>query len=297
MIELRDSNINNLKLVRKGKVRDVYDLGDKILFVATDRVSAFDVIMNQIVPLKGCILNAVSLFWFNKTSSIFPNHLIESNTKNFPVELNAYKEILDGRAIIVEKLMPLPVEFVVRGYIAGSGWKEYQKTKSICGEILPEGLEKYSKLPQPIFTPSTKAMNGHDENISFDEAKEILGGDLALRLKNASIKLFNFASEYLYERGIILADTKFEFGARENGEIVLIDEVLTPDSSRFWVKDTYQVGVEPESFDKQVLRDYLEKINWDKDTPAPDLPDFILDDIRKKYEIIHKVITGENFSG
>ena len=297
MIEIRDANLENLKLVRKGKVRDIYDLGDKILFVATDRVSAFDVIMNQIVPLKGCILNAVSLFWFNKTSSIFPNHLIESNSKNFPVELNAYKEILDGRAIIVEKLMPLPVEFVVRGYIAGSGWKEYQKTKTICGEILPEGFEKYSKLPQPIFTPSTKAMNGHDENISFDETKEILGGDLALRLKNASIKLFNFASEYLYERGIILADTKFEFGARENGQIVLIDEVLTPDSSRFWVKDSYQVGVEPESFDKQVLRDYLEKINWDKDSPAPDLPDFILDDIRKKYEIIHKVITGEDFSG
>lgn len=294
---LYNIDINDLKLVRKGKVREVFDLGDSLLIVATDRISAFDVIMNEPIPEKGKILNQISTFWLNSTKLIINNHLIASDYSDFPDSLSKYKDILNKRSMIVRKAKPLPVEFIVRGYVAGSGWKSYQETGKICGIEIPPGLRKYEKLPQPIFTPSTKADEGHDENISYEQCCDILGKKTTDLLKSISIELYNYGAERLGKSGILLADTKFEFGELENGEIILIDEALTPDSSRLWLEETYTPGEEPQNYDKQILRDYLETLEWDKTPPAPTLPNVIIDKINAKYQEAYYKITGNKFIG
>lgn len=283
---LFESNFEDLKLLSKGKIREIYDLGDSLLFVASDRISAFDVIMSQAIPGKGIYLNKVSKYWFLNSKEIIDNHFITDDVNEYPVELQKYKDILDGRSMIVQKCKPLPVEFVVRGYIAGSGWKEYEANGTICGIKIEGGKKKYSKLDEPIFTPATKAATGHDENIDFETASEILGKEKAEYLRDISIKLYKFGRENLAKKGIILADTKFEFGEDANGKIILIDEVMTPDSSRFWNLDTYQEGKEPDNFDKQSLRDWLETQVWNKEAPAPDLPKEIIEKILLQYDII-----------
>ncbi len=283
---LFESNFEDLKLLSKGKIREIYDLGDSLLFVASDRISAFDVIMSQAIPGKGIYLNKVSKYWFLNSKEIIDNHFITDDVNEYPAGLQKYKDILDGRSMIVQKCKPLPVEFVVRGYIAGSGWKEYEANGTICGIKIVAGKKKYSKLDEPIFTPATKAATGHDENIDFETASEILGKEKAEYLRDISIKLYKFGRENLAKKGIILADTKFEFGEDANGKIILIDEVMTPDSSRFWNLDTYQEGKEPDNFDKQSLRDWLETQVWNKEAPAPDLPKEIIEKILLQYDII-----------
>ena len=283
---LFESNFEDLKLLSKGKIREIYDLGDSLLFVASDRISAFDVIMSQAIPGKGIYLNKVSKYWFLNSKEIIDNHFITDDVNEFPADLQKYKDILDGRSMIVQKCKPLPVEFVVRGYIAGSGWKEYEANGTICGIKIEAGKKKYSKLDEPIFTPATKAATGHDENIDFETASEILGKEKAEYLRDISIKLYKFGRENLAKKGIILADTKFEFGEDANGKIILIEEVMTPDSSRFWNLDTYQEGKEPDNFDKQSLRDWLETQVWNKEAPAPDLPKEITEKILLQYDII-----------
>jgi phosphoribosylaminoimidazole-succinocarboxamide synthase len=275
--------LDGLNLLRKGKVREVYDMGDTLLISASDRISAFDVIMNERVPDKGSLLSEISVFWFNKTKEIIDNHFITNDVNEYPEEAKKHGEYLKGRSMIVKKCEPLPVEFVVRGYVAGSGWKEYQQNQEICGNKLPAGLVEYSKIEKPIFTPATKEDTGHDINIDYSRAAEILGEETASYLRDISIKLYEFGRDYLEARGIILADTKFEFGRDENGNLILIDEALTPDSSRFWLKDNYAPGKKQEQFDKQVLRDYLETLDWDKTPPAPTLPEEILEKIKGKY--------------
>lgn len=273
----------DLKLFRRGKVRDVYDLGTTLLMVATDRISAFDVIMAQPIPQKGEILTSVSLFWFEKTRHIVRNHLISSNVAEYPEECLKYADVLRGRSMLVEKTAPLAIECVVRGYMAGSGWKEYKASETICGIKLPSGLQESSRLAEPIFTPATKAETGHDENISFEEAATIVGAETAADVRDLSIRLYTFAAEYAAKRGIILADTKFEFGIDTTGAIILIDEALTPDSSRFWLANEWQPGKPQMNFDKQVLRDYLETLDWNKQYPPPNLPQEILDKTAAKY--------------
>jgi phosphoribosylaminoimidazole-succinocarboxamide synthase len=286
--------IEDLKLFRKGKVREVYDLDDKMLFVASDRISAFDVIMDQTVDDKGQLLTAISEYWFKNTCDIIDNHFISSDVSNFPSELISpvHNEMLKGRAMLVRKTQPLAVEFVVRGYLAGSAWKEYRNNQSICGIKLPQGLVEFSKLPEPIFTPATKADTGHDENIPFEVASEILGSDAAQYLRKISIELYNFGHDNLEAKGIILADTKFEFGKNPDGSYILIDEALTPDSSRFWLKSHYEPGVAQMNFDKQVLRDYLEILDWNKQYPPPHLPGDILKKTKDKYINAYEMITG-----
>jgi len=281
-----ESNFKDLKLLSKGKVREIYDLGDSLLFVASDRISAFDVIMSQAIPGKGIYLNKVSKYWFLNSNEVIPNHFISDDVNEYPASTQKYKEDLAGRSMVVKKCNPLPVEFVVRGYIAGSGWLEYQSNGTICGIKIEAGKKKYSKLDEPIFTPATKAATGHDENIDFQTASDILGKEKAEYLRDISIKLYKFGRDNLAKKGIILADTKFEFGEDENGQIILIDEVMTPDSSRFWNLDTYQEGKEPDNFDKQSLRDWLETQDWNKEAPAPDLPDEIIQKIISQYDII-----------
>lgn len=281
-----ESNFEDLKLLSKGKVREIYDLGDSLLFVASDRISAFDVIMSQAIPGKGIYLNKVSKYWFLNSNEVIPNHFISDDVNEYPASTQKYKEELVGRSMVVKKCNPLPVEFVVRGYIAGSGWLEYQSNGTICGIKIEAGKKKYSKLDEPIFTPATKAATGHDENIDFQTASDILGKEKAEYLRDISIKLYKFGRDNLAKKGIILADTKFEFGEDENGQIILIDEVMTPDSSRFWNLDTYQEGKEPDNFDKQSLRDWLETQDWNKEAPAPDLPDEIIEKIISQYDII-----------
>jgi len=281
-----ESNFEDLKLLSKGKVREIYDLGDSLLFVASDRISAFDVIMSQAIPGKGIYLNKVSKYWFLNSQEVIPNHFISDNVNEYPASTQKYKEDLAGRSMVVKKCNPLPVEFVVRGYIAGSGWLEYQSNGTICGIKIESGKKKYSKLDEPIFTPATKAATGHDENIDFQTASDILGKEKAEYLRDISIKLYKFGRDNLAKKGIILADTKFEFGEDENGQIILIDEVMTPDSSRFWNLDTYQEGKEPDNFDKQSLRDWLETQDWNKEAPAPELPDSIIEKIISQYDII-----------
>lgn len=273
----------DIKLLNRGKVRDVYDLGECLLFVASDRISAFDVIMNDPIPRKGEILSKISEFWFKKTQNIVKNHFISSDVKEYPEVCHKYSDVLKGRSMIVRKLKPFPLECIVRGFVAGSGWKEYSAQGTICGISIPAGLKKFEKLPEPIFTPSTKAAEGHDENIDLGKASGIIGKDDLEKIKNYSIELYKFAFQYLDENGLILADTKFEFGKDEKGEIYLIDEALTPDSSRFWLKSTYKAGEDQMNFDKQVLRDYLESIDWNKQPPAPVLPDLIIDRTADKY--------------
>ncbi len=287
-----ETNFPDIKLLRKGKVREVYEVEDYILFVASDRISAFDVIMNEPVPGKGALLSSISKFWFEITTDIIPNHFISDNVNNYPEVCKKYADELEGRSMLVKKATPLPVEFVVRGYIAGSGWKEYQETGKITGIKLPEGLQKYDKLPEPIFTPATKADEGHDENINFDQCAEILGMETASKLRDISIALYNFGAEYLDSKGIILCDTKFEFGTLDDGTLILIDEALTPDSSRFWLKSEWAPGREVVNFDKQVLRDYLETLTWDKQPPAPKLPKEIIDKALSKYKLAYDMIVG-----
>ena len=289
-----ETDLPELKLINRGKVRDLYEVNGSILMIATDRLSAFDVVFNEPIPDKGRVLTQLSLFWFDRLKHMVPNHLIEWDVDRFPEGLKRYRDILYQRSVLVKKAKPLAIECIVRGYISGSGWKDYQKTGAVCGIRLPEGLKESDKLPEPIFTPSTKAEVGeHDENIDFEKACEIVGDDIAKRVRDISIALYKEASEYALSRGIIIADTKFEFGFIED-ELCLIDEVLTPDSSRFWPLDEYRPGGAQPSFDKQFVRDYLESINWDKRPPAPKLPDEIIEKTRKRYLEAYKRITGRD---
>jgi phosphoribosylaminoimidazole-succinocarboxamide synthase len=283
----------DLKLAARGKVRDIYDLGDTLLIVTSDRISAFDVIMNEGIPDKGYVLTQISAFWFNRMTDIVPNHLISTDVADFPVECQKYADILAGRSMLVRKASPLPVECIVRGYLAGSGWKEYQENGSVCGISLPSGLLESDRLPEPIFTPSTKAELGdHDENISFDAMVKLCGQDRAEKTRKITLDIYRKARDIANERGIIIADTKFEFGMFNN-EIIIIDECLTPDSSRFWPKEAYRPGGPQPSFDKQFLRDYLETLDWDKTAPAPPLPEAIIAKTADKYrEALYK-LTGE----
>jgi len=269
---------------RRGKVRDVYDLGDRLLLIATDRISAFDCVMPEGIPGKGRILTQVANFWFLATADIVPNHLRATDPMNFPAELAPFEEQLQGRAALVKKTEPIPVECVVRGYLAGSGLKEYEAGGTVCGIPLPSGLKLADRLPTPIFTPASKAEEGHDENIPFERMAGILGPDLAARLRGLSLALYQRGTELAAERGILLADTKFEFGLDGSGQVVLIDEALTPDSSRYWLADSWQPGANPPSLDKQFLRDYLESLpDWDKQPPAPHLPDSVIAGIQARY--------------
>jgi phosphoribosylaminoimidazole-succinocarboxamide synthase len=277
---------------RSGKVREIFDAGDKLLFVASDRISAFDCVMPNGIPQKGSVLNMISKFWFGKTGDIVKNHMITTDVNEFPAPFNQYADQLTGRSMLVKKTTVFPVECIVRGYLIGSGWKEYKQSGTIGGMPLRAGYQMADKLDEPIFTPSTKAEQGlHDENISFEKAKEIVGAEKAEKLKSISIALYKRAAEYALTKGIIIADTKFEFGELD-GEIILIDEALTPDSSRFWPADTYKVGSSPMSYDKQFVRDYLETLDWDKTPPAPALPEEILKKSQAKYLDAYERLTG-----
>jgi len=287
------SNFKDLKLIRSGKVRDLYEIEDKLLLVATDRMSAFDVVMDDPIPDKGRVLNSLSLFWFEKLKTTVKNHIISTNPEEYPEPCPNYKDELDKRSMLVRKIEPLPVECIVRGYLSGSGWNEYQEKGSICGIPLPSGLKESEQLPEPIFTPSTKAEMGlHDENISLEKVAELIGQEKAEKIKDLSLKIYSYGRELAAEKGIIIADTKFEFGS-ENGDIILIDEVLTPDSSRFWPMDTYRPGGPQKSFDKQFLRDYLNSLDWPKKPPPPKLPAEIINKTREKYLEALERLTGE----
>lgn len=289
-----ETNLKHLPLITRGKVRDIYDVDNEhMLIVATDRLSAFDVILPDPIPNKGAVLTGVSNFWFKKLDHIVPNHLTELTLGDIKLT-ESEREMLEGRSVIVRKLNPLPIEAIVRGYIIGSGWKDYQDTGQICGIDLPPGLKLAEKLPEVMFTPSTKAgVGGHDQNISFKKMVGIVGRDLAEEVSEVSIQLYEEAAEFALERGIIIADTKFEFGLDEGGKLHLIDEALTPDSSRFWPVSEYSVGTSPPSFDKQFIRDYLETLDWNKAPPAPDLPEEILRKSGEKYSEVQKILTGK----
>ena len=277
--------------LRSGKVRELFDLGDRYLMVASDRISAFDVIMPNGIPRKGEVLTQISHFWFEKFSTLVPNHLLVGANDPLPPQLQPFAAQIACRSMIVKKAQPLAVECIVRGYLAGSGWKEYQKSRTVCGQLLPAGLQESSELPEPIFTPSTKAETGHDENIPFAEAQKILGADLANQARDLSLKIYREARAYARQRGIIIADTKFEFGVFE-GKLILIDEVLTPDSSRFWPADQYAPGKSQPSYDKQFVRDYLETLDWDKTPPGPRLPDAVVAKTTAKYLEAYERLTG-----
>lgn len=276
---------------KSGKVREVFDLGDTLLFVASDRISAFDCILPTGIPGKGHVLNQLSAWWFERTTGIVPNHMITTDISRYPAEFRPHAEVLKGRSMLVRKAQLIPVESVVRGYLIGSGWKEYQKDGHVCGIPLKKGYRMADRLDEPIFTPAYKAESGHDENISFDKVVEIAGARVAEELKRLSMQLYLHAADYARERGIIIADTKFEFGLLD-GRVILVDEVLTPDSSRFWPADTYAPGQSPLSFDKQFVRDYLETLDWDKTPPAPPLPEDIVRKTREKYFEAFELLTG-----
>ncbi len=278
---------------RSGKVRDIYDLGGNLVIVATDRISAYDVIMPNGIPDKGRVLTQISLFWFDKLDEAMPNHVVSSALKDLPDDFRT--EELDGRFMLCKGCDAIPIECVVRGYLAGSGWVEYQKTQSVCGIVLPSGMKQSQKLPAPIFTPATKAETGHDENVSIEQAGKIAGPDVMAELRDRSIALYTAAAEYAAECGVIIADTKFEWGRDENGELTLIDEVLTPDSSRFWPADEYKSGRSQPSFDKQFVRDYLDKIKFNRRPPAPVLPTEIVQKTRQKYIQAYTTLTGQSF--
>lgn len=281
---VKQTDFPGLKLVTRGKVRDIYDLGDALLMVTSDRISAFDVIMNEPIPDKGKVLTQISKFWFSQMEDIIPNHIISTDVAEYPAACQPYADILAGRSMLVKKAEPLAAECIVRGYVSGSGWKDYQATGSICGIKLPEGLKESDRLVEPIFTPSTKAELGtHDENISFDEMAKVCGKELAEQAREATIRIYCRAREVADQKGIIIADTKFEFGVYE-GKLIIIDECLTPDSSRFWPKDQYKPGGPQPSFDKQFLRDYLETLDWGKAAPAPPLPAEIVTKTGEKYK-------------
>jgi len=290
------TEFKNLSLKGRGKVRDIYDLGDKLLIVASDRISAFDVVMPNPIPDKGKVLTQLSKFWFDLTKDIVPNHVLSTEVKDYPEECQPHREMLEGRSMLVTKTEVLPVECVVRGYLSGSGWEEYRKTKNVCGIPLPNGLVESSKLEHPIFTPATKAEMGlHDENIPFERMERIIGKELSQKIKAISITVYNKARDFADRKGIIIADTKMEFGMRA-GKLILIDELLTPDSSRFWPKDEYQPGGAQKSFDKQFLRDYLLSIRWNKTPPAPDLPEEVIRKTREKYMEAYRKLVGSPLS-
>ncbi len=283
MSVILNTDLPDLHLIARGKVRDIYDLGETLLIVTTDRISAFDVIMDEGIPDKGYVLTQISAFWFRQMEDIIPNHIISTDVKDFPAECQQYAEILEGRSMLVKKASPLPVECIVRGYISGSGWKDYKSTGAICGIKLPAGLVESDKLEEPIFTPSTKAELGeHDENISFERCVELVGAELAVKIRDVTIAIYKKARDIAAAKGIIIADTKFEYGIH-NGELIIIDECMTPDSSRFWPMDSYQPGGPQPSFDKQFLRDYLETLDWGKCAPPPPLPDEIVRKTGDKY--------------
>ncbi|HQD36032.1 MAG TPA: phosphoribosylaminoimidazolesuccinocarboxamide synthase [Thermodesulfovibrio thiophilus] len=286
-----ETNLQGVKFIRRGKVRDIYEVEDYLLIVATDRVSAFDVVLPNGIPGKGKILTQISLFWFDKVKDIVENHIVSSNVREFPEPLQVYGEVLEGRSMLVRKAKPLAVECIVRGYLSGSGWKEYQKTGMVCGIKLPDGLTESEKLPLPIYTPSTKAMEGHDINISFDKTVKILGKETAEKVRDLSLAIYKRASDIAENKGIIIADTKMEFGIYD-GKLILIDELLTPDSSRFWSIKDYKPGQSQDSFDKQIIRDYLISIKWDKKPPAPELPPDIVQKTQERYEEIFRILTS-----
>ena len=293
MSALHESNLPSLKFLHRGKVRDLYEVdADHLLIVQTDRLSAFDVILPTPIPGKGEVLTAVSNFWFKKLGNVIPNHLSGIDPESV-VKTDAERVQVRGRAFVTKKLKPLPIEAIVRGYLVGSGWKDYKKTGAVCGIQLPPGLQEAQKLPQPLFTPSTKAAMGeHDENISFEEARKLLGAELAEQVKSATLALYTQAADYALTRGIIIADTKFEFGVDKAGKLYLIDEALTPDSSRFWPADQYKVGSNPPSFDKQFVRDWLETSGWNKQPPAPQVPADVLQKTADKYREAQRLLTG-----
>jgi len=280
-----------IKKLKSGKVREIFDLGDALLFVASDRISAFDVVMPNGIPRKGEVLTQISHFWFDQTEKLVPNHRLAKANDPLPGQLAPFASLVARRSMIVKKAKPLAVECIVRGYLAGSGWKEYKKSQTVCGIPLPAGLQESSELPEPIFTPSTKAETGHDENISFDEARKILGDGIANQARDLSLKVYKHARDYARQRGIIMADTKFEFGLHD-GKLILIDEVLTPDSSRFWPADQYAPGKSQPSYDKQFVRDYLETLDWNKTPPGPTLPPEVVTKTTAKYLEAYERLTG-----
>lgn len=290
---VKETSCPSLKLVGRGKVRDIYEVSDKLLVVSTDRLSAFDVILPDPIPYKGWVLNNLSLFWMNKTEHIVPNHIVTAQCSQYPEPAPQFSDELEGRSVLVRRAQPFSVECVVRGYIIGSGWKDYQREGRVCGIRLPEGLKQAEKLPEPLFTPSTKAELGdHDENITFKGVEDLVGAETARWLRDTSIELYLYGSQWAEQRGVIIADTKFEFGLVD-GERILIDEVLTPDSSRFWPMDLYRTGISPPSLDKQFVRDYLESIAWNKQPPAPRLPSEIVGKTRDKYLEIYSILAGD----
>ena len=293
MSVLRETNFPGIAPAARGKVRDIYDLGDQLLIVATDRLSAFDVVMPTPIPDKGRVLTQLSLFWFDLLNTIIPNHVLSAT--HFPAQFDSFREQLAGRAMLVRKTQPLPIECVVRGYLSGSGWKEYRTTGKICGIALPPGLRESDRLPEPIFTPATKATSGHDENISFERASELIGKPLAEQARAVSLEIYNRAAAYAAPRGILLADTKFEFGLLA-GELLWIDEALTPDSSRFWPAAQYHPGGAQPSFDKQFVRDYLERIQWPKTPPGPELPPDVVAATRAKYREAYRILVGHELN-
>lgn len=281
----------DLTLLKRGKVRDIYDLGNYLLLIATDRISAFDVVLPNGIPGKGKILTRISAYWFRQMNDIIPNHLVSTDVKDFPSICHRYSDVLEGRSTLVKKVNPLPVECVVRGYLSGSGWKEYKEKGTVCEIRLPEGLLESSRLEHPIFTPSTKAEEGHDINISFEDVNRLVGNEMAVKLRVLSLRIYSKARDIGEKKGIVIADTKFEFGLNNN-ELLLIDEILTPDSSRFWSVKTYEAGRSQDSYDKQIVRDYLLTLNWDKRPPSPELPDEIVEKTAKRYQEIFEILTG-----
>lgn len=288
---LMETKLEDVKLLRRGKVRDVYELGDNLLIVATDRLSAFDVVLPNGIAEKGKVLTQISLYWFGQVKDIIENHIVATDVKDYPSILNKYKNILKGRSMLVKKAKPMPVECIVRGYLSGSGWKEYKEKGTVCGIKLPEGLVESSRLDKPIFTPSTKAEEGHDINISFDKMREMVGDDAAERLRDVSLRVYKRAGELAEKKGIIIADTKMEFGIYEN-KLILIDELLTPDSSRFWSAKGYQPGKSQDSYDKQIVRDYLLTLDWNQTYPGPELPQKIIEKTAARYKEILAILTN-----
>ena len=293
MKSIYQTEFEGLKLIKRGKVRDIYDAGEHLLIVATDRLSAFDCVFPEPIPMKGIVLTQISRYWFENTKDIIENHIASFEVEDLPENAKKYADELRGRTMLARKTDPLPVECVVRGYLHGSGWKEYKKTGSVCGIELPEGLREKDKLPEPIFTPATKAETGHDENITFERTVDIIGKETADFVKNVSMNLYSFGHEKLLKSGITLVDTKYEFGRIDN-RIILIDECMTPDSSRFYVAETYGPDQPSQSFDKQYVRDYLETTDWDKTPPAPHLPDEIVKGASERYLEAYKIITGKD---
>lgn len=281
------------KQFKKGKVRDIYDIGEHLLLIVTDRISAFDWILPETIPYKGICLTQISAFWFDYFKDIIPNHMITADVQNFPDKLQEYSDELYGRSMLVKKATVIPIECIVRGYISGSAWKSYQKDNTVCGMKLPSGMKESEQFDQPLFTPSTKADTGHDENISYEEMEKIIGAEDAFTLKELSLKIYKTAAEYARKKGIIIADTKFEFGKIDD-QIIIVDELLTPDSSRFWPADEYQPGKGQPSFDKQYVRDYLSTTSWDKNSSPPHLPEYVVSGTQKRYLEAYEKLTGRS---